>query len=573
MAEMLAGKRFDPLRDKLPQDWDWSLDEILPVSQSISMRERGQYKPDPDHDRYMEKVDVAMDLRTVPRRLVEAQLGLTGEQADQQLASAVEGYKGGDLTPRQYLSLTPRIYANRMLEQYLAGGDEKSLEVFTQADAQASNPEYVAGVTNSAIDAIKATGGRSGATQSKFAVASLVNALDRSSTGGNYEEEASVPQWVYDRAVEKDPKARLSLMTDAARMNVQRQASSELFRAMQDGDLAPDYAHWFPTAMNKLQSMTWEGPVTDAGRRYQQMTGMPAFRGRAQVALEKWDRSNAENGGPNTLYDQKTGQYTVDDPLTWTGMTQILNSNPQYGVAAAVQPVNSVLGNMGVIADSSNPVRTGMFFADADNRNNRTQPLRLNNQTDQQADQSRLDLRRYNQGSMGYVSASMEPAYSAAKKGIAGIFGGNAQRSFPPPAVSFVPEVANQFPRNAWSLASLAGPSLVMGGPRAAAANMPRVLIPESVQELQEQVAQDSIDTGNPGAVLGGLIEEPKYNAYSRVPAKGLLNREMRPLSPSATDYDKEMESAGDFYRGVVRRGEQDFERSRKATGVSSFGR
>jgi hypothetical protein len=507
-----------------------------------------------EHQQYGESVDRVLSMPLVPRRLVEVQLGLgTQKRADEFFAENLGDYEGGDLTPLQYLRLSPHVQA----AQAIRTGDE---ETYLKMAELREDPTYAADVVYGAVQQLKATGGKQGDPQSAFAVGSLLNALERGGPQGEYADEASVTESEWKGNLEAGGSgARYALMSGGAQQNARRQVAGEFLRAMQDGDYRPKSATWVSNTLTTGSAALGD---MSAGERANIQNFNSPFAYRAYVANEALRNSQLLNGGPRSIF--QNGTMAVDRPYTWDGIAAVMSRNPQYPAAGAVQPVNSFLRNMGTILDkpASQLGETAGTFAYMDNRFSRTQPLRPDAQTPAQSDQDRLEALRYNQAMQGgYYGAAIEPYTNAGWNKMRRIVGLEEQpRQLPWRATEMAVAMPDAFKSNVYSAGMMALPILGGGGGAAgAAARAPVVVAGEVVDELRADLGLNVLETGSPFRSLSDLFSSPQSNAYARVPGKGLLGREMMPLSPSQPGYDQKKKEAEQYYDGVFDRQRQAY--------------
>lgn len=505
-----------------------------------------------EHQQYGENVERVLDLPLVPRRLVEVQLGLgSPERADGFFAKNLDAYEGGDLTPRQYLQLSPSIQAAQAIRM----GDE---ETYLKMAELRKDPTYAADVVYGAIQQLKAPGGRQGPPESAFAVGSLITAIERGGPQGEYADEASVPEG------EVRAGDRYALLSDGAKKNASRQVAAGFLRAMQDGDYRPKSATWVSNTLT-----TGAAALGDmrAGERANIQNFNSPFAYRAYVANENLRNSQLLNGGPNSLF--ANGKMAVDQPYVWDGIAEVMSRNPQYPVAGAVQPVNSFLRNAGTILDlpANQSGEAAGALAYMDNRFSRTQPFRPDAQTPEQSDQDRLESLRYNQGMRGWTGAAIEPATNAAWNKMRRIVGLDEQpRQFPWRITEMAAGMPDAFKSNIYSAAALAVPTVGAGFARAglpgaamATSRLPVVLGAEVGDELREDFGMDVLDTGSVFESAKGLFTSPGANPYARKPGVGLLGREMIPFSPDAKNYDEQKQGAQQYYDDVLNRQRQAY--------------
>lgn len=499
-------------------------------SHTISKQQREAYQPSPEHEEFMRTVDRAMDLPVIPQEYLK---DLNKTQANWY------GYKGGPMTPRQFLQqVAVPSYLESIFTADPAAYQAIEGEIF-------NNPDFANRLTETVIAGIKGQGGMT-AKQSPgptgtnsdlvaFATNKLLNTLESGEWDGQYADPASnVLGQSLDRNVVTNP---------GAKSNLQRQAVGDLFRTFQDGGNAPGYAHWFPAGTATLSALLGSA---DAGDRIGYDMDDNVFRGRSKIALDKWRKSNAEQGGPDRLWEGGfiNGYPTVMDPYTFEDIATQAHIPQTMAGKYFGSPVTATINSgFGTIESPDVARQRSSMGGPTPERYSFTDP-------DQDA------LRKARAGQLertggGRLVANTIPFASKAVGG---------EYTYGPKAVQMPLHIGQGF-TNPYALATLGAGVATAGGKGVLAG-----LGSEVGQEMFEEAGDQVINTGDPFAVASDWMTTPMQNSFvarenefgarpDGTPARQLIYPVM------GEEYPTILEGANNMWQGYKDQDRQDYER------------
>lgn len=522
-----------------------NLQQYIPdLNHTISRSQRLNYEPSPEHQQFQDNVEQALDIPVVPMSRVEEQLGtklfqdVTGELSAREDGDPLK-YSGGDLTPRQYIHLMPTLMKQQM--EFLMDPDEIDA-------AKQSVDDSIEGFEQAVIDGLKAKDGmtasslQDGGTPAQklvaFSTRNLIGSLESGEYDGDYADPSSMS--IADR--NRAGLGELDLATEGARKNAQRKVIGDLFRTFQDGELAVDYANWFPTAVAAMNYMDGEQIAVD---RMQGIMDSNVFRGRADLANKKLQRGGGLTGGPSKLFQD--GRPTTGDDYTFDQLVQYTHG-PEY-------PAGRYFGDPG-----GNALQTlGGLLRPLDARNqssymyNRPNPLHYNQDTQETAANKVLRANQmYKLGPERFTSYAVPAAYEAV----------TGKPQFGMNGLNFLAGLPYAFGSNPWSAASLgAGVGANVAGKAGTLATIAE-LAKEAPQELAENIAEGAASTGSISGVLSDLVSEKQNSPFVATPTKNIYTgNEERALAPygMSDNYWDNYKKADDFWEGIYQEQDRDY--------------
>jgi hypothetical protein len=525
-------------------------DQYLPdLNNAISREQREAYEPSPEHDRFMQAVDEAMDLPVVPYQRLYEQFG--GRPPTEELEAL--GYTGGDLTPRQYVALMPTFMKQRIVLTADPG------EVDAALQGVDDNAE---GIVDLVTDGLKARDGLTasslavgGGTPAQelvtFATSNLLASIESGEFDGDFADPASMSL----RDKELAGIGENQLATEGARKNVQRKVVGDLLRTFQDGRFAPDYAHFVPATIASMHYMDGDQRAVD---RMNRTMDPNVFRGRSQIALDKFERNRGRTGDLTTTMPE--GRSALDDDFTFNRLVSATHDPSSWLGRNVGQPGMNYLSSVaGIKGDLAARNQASYMY-------NRAQPLHYDADTQESAadkvlranQQYRLGPERFN--------TWFNPAFQQLTETVTGV---PVKPNLGTQGSQILPSVLHGLTQNPYAAGTMglstAGNFFGRGGnlfSKAAAASGSAA--GEVSEELFEELGQQMVEAGSPSDVIKSLSEPKKYSPFIVTPTydmnQGRDNRALAPMSVK-DDLWGTRDEAVEYWDGITKQQERDYQR------------
>lgn len=484
----------------------------------------------PKHQAFIKAIDQALDVPAIPEKFV-ASMGIKPENLDLYFP----GYKGGDLTMRQYITAAPLLMVrNASSGRHIVKTLIEDLHYLGKnKDALQSNIH--AALTGSSHDR--------GDPYTQQAVNALLSAVKAGTPGGGFEDDPARPQAEFDELQAKHGSKAHMMLTPGGENNHRRLAVYELASALQDGEHRPQGFTTTQAIGNFIGGAFEPTKDSPANERFFTMMQKSAPLSRIDVAMQKWNTnkkgiipaSQSDQGPPATVSGKMSEEY---DPRTWSGFFKQMY-NPSYAAGRNIfTPVNATIGDLGTTLSliphamkqdgPAGLVTPFMQQTDVARRAGAITPVIPGNMTRDEF-KGLVDSKKQHDAAMGdWWGAYLTPAQNDMH---------GYKRTFTPPVVSAVAGTPQELASDPYQAAAIGLGAKVLGG------KIPASVVEETGENITYGPAAASLESGDISAGLRAMTQPPQTNQY-------LLPREDgEPVNASDPDYWQQIDRSADHYR------------------------
>jgi hypothetical protein len=463
----------------------------------------------PEHQQFIANFEEAMDQPAIPEKMVRAQVGDVMD-----IAAAVPGYEGGDMTMRQYLQAVPHLMQAQAFMAYAQDPtpENKAKYVSIASVNQKSPPGSGSNPIEFDVYA-ELTGQRynRGVSHGTDGAEMLRTALQSGTRGSQFAEDNTVPQSQYEAWKQQYGDEADRMLPQGAETNAMRDRVYDLATTMSD---SPDTPARGIDSISAAMMLPFKPGEDDdpTGNRYANLMDRSAPRGRMAISSERWNLGKPKGDGKPYVVDADAfGRY---DPQSAAGLRNVLG-NASFPISAAQQAWYPMFGDIGsqiVLQKQAGDTAPRKFIGDTNTNQSRVAQIRPDNVSPQDARETENWWNRWQSAGNDFWSAYISPKIADAENAIP-LPKKPAQRTYFSPQVNDLVNLPQDMAKSAIQTGMTLIPGLAASGRGLASAG--RAVVAGVADEAVENLYQSPLmDPQNAGQSFSPAQE----NSYIRRP-------------------------------------------------------